>query len=163
MRRLVIIKMKTWCGMILRTERAAQLCRRALCLSTRVQSSESMIRILNVAEKNDAAKSLSDIMSSGRYSKVSPSASCVLAIVIKMCVNYTTQELSHRCLSSADSFSVRSYKVSVIRYKLCFCGEHFALIHTRNQCWLCRWYGLWELRRIWLNLFDSPSVMLQLL
>jgi len=30
-----------------------------------------MTRILNVAEKNDAAKSLSDIMSSGRYSKVS--------------------------------------------------------------------------------------------
>jgi len=29
-----------------------------------------MYRILNVAEKNDAAKSLSDIMSAGRYTKV---------------------------------------------------------------------------------------------
>ena len=30
----------------------------------------AMFRILNVAEKNDAAKSLSDIMSAGRYTKV---------------------------------------------------------------------------------------------
>jgi len=30
----------------------------------------AMVRILNVAEKNDAAKSLSDIMSAGRYTKV---------------------------------------------------------------------------------------------
>jgi len=30
----------------------------------------AMVRILNVAEKNDAAKSLADIMSAGRYTKV---------------------------------------------------------------------------------------------
>ena len=30
----------------------------------------AMVRVLNVAEKNDAAKSLSDIMSAGRYTKV---------------------------------------------------------------------------------------------
>jgi len=30
----------------------------------------AMVRVLNVAEKNDASKSLSDIMSAGRYTKV---------------------------------------------------------------------------------------------
>jgi hypothetical protein len=29
-----------------------------------------MVRVLNVAEKNDAAKSISDVMSNGRYRKV---------------------------------------------------------------------------------------------
>ena len=29
-----------------------------------------MVRVLNVAEKNDAAKSLADVMSRGRYRKV---------------------------------------------------------------------------------------------
>jgi len=33
-------------------------------------SDVTMVRVLNVAEKNDAAKSLSDIMSAGRYTKV---------------------------------------------------------------------------------------------
>jgi len=33
-------------------------------------SDVAMVRVLNVAEKNDAAKSLSDIMSAGRYTKV---------------------------------------------------------------------------------------------
>jgi len=33
-------------------------------------SGDDMFRVLNVAEKNDAAKSLADIMSGGRYSKV---------------------------------------------------------------------------------------------
>ena len=33
-------------------------------------SDAAMVRVLNVAEKNDAAKSLSDIMSAGRYTKV---------------------------------------------------------------------------------------------
>ena len=32
--------------------------------------SDNMVRILNVAEKNDAAKSLADIMSGGRYRRV---------------------------------------------------------------------------------------------
>ena len=31
----------------------------------------SMVRVLNVAEKNDAAKSLAELMSRGRYRKVS--------------------------------------------------------------------------------------------
>jgi hypothetical protein len=30
----------------------------------------AMVRVLNVAEKNDAAKSLAEIMSRGRYTKV---------------------------------------------------------------------------------------------
>ena len=34
-------------------------------------SSKNMVRVLNVAEKNDAAKSISDVMSNGRYKKVS--------------------------------------------------------------------------------------------
>lgn len=33
-------------------------------------ASDQMVRVLNVAEKNDAAKSLADIMSRGRYNKV---------------------------------------------------------------------------------------------
>ena len=38
----------------------------------RCSSLEStMVRVLNVAEKNDAAKSLSDLMSRGRYRRVS--------------------------------------------------------------------------------------------
>ena len=39
--------------------------------ASRTPSAEvKMVRVLNVAEKNDAAKSLADIMSRGRYSKV---------------------------------------------------------------------------------------------
>ena len=38
--------------------------------STKAFKSHGMVRILNVAEKNDAAKSLADIMSGGRYRKV---------------------------------------------------------------------------------------------
>jgi len=46
---------------------------RALYFSVRhktYNTDDAMVRILNVAEKNDAAKSLSDIMSAGRYTKV---------------------------------------------------------------------------------------------
>ena len=41
------------------------------CVRYKANSTDvAMVRILNVAEKNDAAKSLSDIMSAGRYTKV---------------------------------------------------------------------------------------------
>jgi len=43
---------------------------RALRTIKRYSTDVGMVRILNVAEKNDAAKSLSDIMSAGRYTKV---------------------------------------------------------------------------------------------
>ncbi|XP_076459295.1 DNA topoisomerase 3-alpha-like [Babylonia areolata] len=38
-------------------------------IAVRLLSSKTMVRVLNVAEKNDAAKSLSDVMSNGRYRK----------------------------------------------------------------------------------------------
>ena len=55
------------------------LCATATVVSVSVRHSATdsaraggkMVRVLNVAEKNDAAKSLSDIMSGGRYRKVS--------------------------------------------------------------------------------------------
>jgi len=40
----------------------------------------AMVRVLNVAEKNDAAKSLSDIMSAGRYTKVNLVLCCFVPI-----------------------------------------------------------------------------------
>ena len=43
---------------------------RCLCYRNQNTDSKTMVRILNVAEKNDAAKSLADIMSSGRYRRV---------------------------------------------------------------------------------------------
>jgi len=50
-----------------------QRTRLAIKYSVRYKASSTdvaMVRVLNVAEKNDAAKSLSDIMSAGRYTKV---------------------------------------------------------------------------------------------
>jgi len=61
-------------SLVQRTLQSAKYCVRYISASIDV----AMFRILNVAEKNDAAKSLSDIMSAGRYTKV------IVSLVITM-------------------------------------------------------------------------------
>jgi len=45
------------------------LIRRHVCTSVVIRS--KMVKVLNVAEKNDAAKSISDVMSRGGFNRVS--------------------------------------------------------------------------------------------
>ena len=56
-------------SMILRVARLYWIALR-LASTSSSGPSKNMVRVLNVAEKNDAAKSISDVMSNGRYRKV---------------------------------------------------------------------------------------------
>ena len=49
--------------------------------------SDNMVRILNVAEKNDAAKSLADIMSGGRYRRVCHFVVAMANLTLLDCTN----------------------------------------------------------------------------
>ena len=68
-----VICCRTDTAATIRISRFGQRARPAVKYWVRLKATSAdvaMFRILNVAEKNDAAKSLSDILSAGRYSKV---------------------------------------------------------------------------------------------
>lgn len=69
-----------------------------------VSTTIEMVRILNVAEKNDAAKSIADVMSRGHYRKV----------ICFVCCNIL---LHNQCRQTVTSSDIH-YSVSLCEYAI---------------------------------------------